>query len=88
MYESGGRESDDGPVRFIERGRDRVLPRACDAATTSESRGCAQAHPRLRDAGGVGERKVALVVERLGGNYRDLSGAALGMVVEGIFTFH
>ena len=41
----------------------------------------------LGDAGRVGEREVALVVERLGRDDRDLSGPAARVVVEGVFAF-
>ncbi len=41
-----------------------------------------------RDPGRIGEREVALVVEGLGRYYRDLSGAAGRVVVEGFFTLH
>src|SRR5438270_1360357 len=36
----------------------------------------------------VGEGEIALVVERLGWDYRDLSGATTGVVLEGVFTLH
>ena len=42
---------------------------------------------RLGDARRVGEREVALVGERLGGNDRDLSRAAVRVVVEGVLAF-
>ncbi len=41
-----------------------------------------------RDSGRVGEPEIALIVEWLGRYYRDLSGTAGCVVVEGIFTLH
>ena len=43
---------------------------------------------RLGDAGRVGERQVALVVQRLGRDYGDFAWAAGAMVVESVFAFH
>ena len=41
----------------------------------------------LGDAGRVGEREVALVVERLGGDDGDLAGASARVIVESVFAF-
>jgi hypothetical protein len=42
----------------------------------------------LGDAGGVGEREIALVVQGLRGDDRDLPGTAGTMVIEGVLFFH
>jgi hypothetical protein len=36
----------------------------------------------------VGECEIALIIERLGGDYRDFAGSSRRVVVEGIFTLH
>ena len=40
----------------------------------------------LGDAGRVGEREIALIGQRLGGDDRDLAGASLAMVVERVLA--